>query len=90
MPSAWERINNDVGPNYYFASTAVPSKGLIFMDGGAGAGNNGTTLSRYKTAIFNTDEDGGNWIEVIPNRPSDRMLVEYVLVRHLIKKKIAA
>ena len=73
MQNLWEGVNRDVGPNYYFAMTVIPSEGRVYMDGGSGAGNNGITLSRYQAATFSVDENNGDWVEVSPSRTDGRV-----------------
>ena len=73
MQDSWEVINRDVGANYFFAMTAIPSEGLIYMDGGSGAGDNGTTLSRYEAATFSVDGNNSDWVKVTPFRAGGRV-----------------
>ena len=64
MQSLWEGVNRDVGPNFYFAMTAIASEGRIYMDGGAGAGDSGGTVCTYEVAAFSVDENNSGWVQV--------------------------
>ncbi|KAI9275863.1 hypothetical protein BDA99DRAFT_601414 [Phascolomyces articulosus] len=66
LQNAWERLGSDVGSNFYPAFAVIPQHDMIFMDGGRGAGNNGQTLARYRTTIYNTDT--GSWSTDTPSR----------------------
>ncbi|KAI9251854.1 hypothetical protein BDA99DRAFT_563545 [Phascolomyces articulosus] len=72
LQSAWEGVNKDVGPNYYFGMAALPNQGLIFIDGGTGAGDNGVTQARYDSATFDTSP-GGEWAAVTPARAGGKL-----------------
>ncbi|KAI7856583.1 hypothetical protein BDC45DRAFT_58968 [Circinella umbellata] len=70
MESTWVQ-HPDVGPNSYFAFTAVPDQDIIFMDGGIGAADSGTTLARFKTTAYNIVTK--TWADDLPARDGARV-----------------
>ncbi|KAG2220890.1 hypothetical protein INT45_004058 [Circinella minor] len=65
MESTWVQ-HPDVGPNSYFGFTAVPDQNIIFMDGGIGAADSGTTPARFKTTTYNIVTK--TWADNLPAR----------------------
>ena len=65
MEATWVQLP-DVGPNSYFAFTAVPGQDAILMDGGIGAADSGTTLARFKTTTYNIATK--TWADNLPAR----------------------